>query len=115
MLRIDAGQLGIEQGSLMLFSDFEDGGEMWAGTGERELRRVVRFSTPFHGAPVVTLGVSLWDFDHATNHRADLQAQRVAPEGFELVFRTWKDTRVARLRVDWAAFGAVPGPDLWDL
>ena len=30
--------LGIEQGSIQLFSDFRDGGPMWTGEGPREVR-----------------------------------------------------------------------------
>ena len=40
-------------------------------------------------------------------NRADLTAENVSEKGFHLVFRTWGDTRVARVRADWLAIGAV--------
>jgi hypothetical protein len=39
----------------------------------------------------------------------------VTTEGFEIVFRTWGDTRIARIRADWMAIGAVRDEDEWDL
>ena len=115
MRRIDCRSLGIDQGSLTLFSDFEDGGPMWSGTGPREGRRPVSFSQPFLQAPVVTVSLSLWDMHHATNIRADLSAENVDEVGFEVVFRTWGDTRIARMRADWTALGPVAHPDNWDV
>ena len=36
--------------------------------------------------------------------------------GFEIVFRTWGDTRVARVRADWLALGEVADEDdAWEL
>ena len=34
------------------------------------------------------------------------KAEGISPEGFEIVFRTWGDTKVARVRVAWQAIGA---------
>jgi len=31
------------------------------------------------------------------------------------VFRTWGDTRVARVRASWTAFGELPYGEEWDL
>ena len=47
MLTISAGNLGVLQGSRMLFSDFADGGPMWVGEGAREARQKVVFSWAF--------------------------------------------------------------------
>lgn len=110
-----AHMLGIDRGSVLMFSDFQNGGPMWTGEGEREARRHVRFSSPFAEAPAVILGLSLWDMDRRTNLRADLVAETVLTDGFDIVFRTWGDTRVARIRVDWTALGPLHDPDLWAL
>jgi hypothetical protein len=32
-----------------------------------------------------------------------------------IVFRTWGDTRVARVRADWLAIGEVRGEDDWQV
>ena len=58
--------------------------------------------------PVVHLGVGMWDLDSDRNQRGDLQVENVTLTGFDILFRTWGDTRIARMRVEWMAIGAVP-------
>lgn len=115
MLKLDGQQLGIAQDSMLLFSDFQDGGAMWTGTGPRELRRVVEFDEPFKEAPIVQVSLSMLDIDNTTNHRVDISAEDIHPEWFAIVFRTWGDTRVARVRADWTAMGPVRHEDDWDV
>ncbi|MEM1101782.1 MAG: H-type lectin domain-containing protein, partial [Pseudomonadota bacterium] len=55
------------------------------------------------------------DMDNAANSRADVRAEAVTVSGFELVFRTWGDTRVARVRANWTAIGELRQADEWDL
>jgi hypothetical protein len=74
----------------------------------------VRFSEPFAAAPAVTVGISLWDVDTHGILRAEIRAEAVTAEGFEIVFSTWGDSRVARIRADWLAIGPVDDDDLWD-
>jgi hypothetical protein len=115
MKRLNTARIGIDQGSLLLFADFENGGPMWTGEGAREVRRAVRFAEPFADAPVVSVGIGLWDMDRRTNMRAEILAESVGREGFEIVFRTWGDSRVARIRADWMAIGPAPDPEFWDV
>jgi hypothetical protein len=115
MKRISSGTVGIQQDSRVMFSDFADGGVMWTGQGARESRHVVIFKEPFREPPAVMVGISMWDMDQKHNSRADLSAEHVTETGFHLVFRTWGDTRVARIRADWMAIGAVKSEDDWDL
>lgn len=115
MKRITAGKVGVVQGSRVLFSDFINDGPMWAGEGAREARASIVFSEPFLAPPAVTTTISLWDFDKGTNLRAEITPERVSETGFDLVFRTWGDTRVARIRSDWLAIGPVRDDDDWDL
>lgn len=115
MKRITAGKVGVVQGSRVLFSDFVNGGPMWAGEGAREARAEIVFSERFLAPPAVTATISLWDFDKATNLRAEITPEQVTEACFDLVFRTWGDTRVARIRADWLAIGPVPDEDDWDL
>lgn len=114
MKRIGSG-IGILQGSRVLFSDFADGGVMWTGEGDRESRFMVNFKPAFRSAPAVTVGISMWDMDHKTNSRADISAENVTAKGFHIVFRTWGDSRVARIRANWMAIGAVRDDDDWDV
>jgi len=107
--------LGVARGSVVLFSDFQDGGAMWTGSGPRELRRPVSFFEKFATEPVVQVTLSMWDMDHKHNQRADISAEAVTPDGFVIVFRTWGDTRVARVRADWLAMGEVASEDDWQI
>lgn len=115
MKRIPTGSLGIVQGSRILFSDYADDGVMWTGSGDRECRHIVTFKEPFHQPPAVHVSIGMWDTDHQTNARADLVAENITEKGFHLVFRTWSDTRVARIRADWLALGALRDDDDWDV
>lgn len=115
MKRISSSRIGIVQGTRILFSDFVDGGPMWTGSGARESRHHIRFSERFAAPPAVMVGISMWDTDGATNLRADLTTELVTETGFQLVFRTWGDTRLARLRAEWTAIGPTIDDDLWDL
>ena len=115
MKRISAGSVGIQQGVRVLFSDFADDGVMWTGQGSRESRHLVAFKEAYSDVPVVMVSISMWDTDHKHNSRADITAEHVTAQGFHLVFRTWGDTRVARIRADWMAIGPVRGEDDWEL
>lgn len=107
--------IGIDQGEAVLFSEFADGGDMWTGEGPRERRAAIRSNEAFRSAPVVQVSVSLWDVDTSSALRAELFADNITPQGFDAVFRTWSDTRIARIRVAWTATGEVSHPDDWDI
>ncbi len=115
MKRITSGSFGILQGSRVLFSDFADGGVMWTGQGDRESRHIISFKEAFKAPPIVMTAIGMWDMDHKHNSRADITAENVMTTGFQLVFRTWGDTRVARVRADWTAIGPVKDDDDWDV
>lgn len=115
MKRIASGSVGIQQGSRVLFSDFADGGVMWTGQGDRESRHVIKFTDPFAAAPSVMASIGMWDTDHKHNARADISAENITFSGFHLVFRTWGDTRLARVRADWIAIGQARDDDDWDV
>ena len=115
MKRIESSAVGILQGSHLLFSDFIDDGAMWAGQGDRESRFSVRFSESFRAVPSVIVHIGLCDLDHQRNTRAVLIAENITPNGFDIVFRTWGDTRIARIRADWMAIGPTTASDTWQL
>ncbi|MBO6882899.1 MAG: H-type lectin domain-containing protein [Marivita sp.] len=112
---INSSRIGIAQGSVDLFSDFEEGGEMWTGEGSRARSQWIAFDQRFAAPPVVHVSLTLWDMDSAHNVRADLAAENISETGFDAVFRTWKDTKVARVRISWIAVGAVTDDDDWDV
>ena len=107
--------IGVDQGDVALFSDFQDGGEMWKGTGDRERRVSVTFREAFCKPPAVQTTVTLWDVDTGSAFRAELVAENITETGCEIVFRTWMDTRVARIRAGWTAIGELPHKDDWDI
>lgn len=107
--------IGVDQGEAVLFSDYEDGGEMWTGNGPRERRHAVTFRDPFTAPPAVHVALSMWDMDSATNARADISAENITETGFDVVFKTWGDSRVARARARWMAIGTVAHDDDWQL
>ena len=115
MKRFSNHLIGIDQGDVVLFSDFEDGGIMWTGTGPRERRQAVKFSEAFRAEPVVHTSISMWDVDTASAVRAEVVAENITRTGFDIVFRTWLDTRVARVRVAWMGIGELPHEDDWDI
>ncbi|MBU3030666.1 H-type lectin domain-containing protein [Paracoccus marinaquae] len=115
MQRFSSSGVGVTRGSVVLFSAFEDNGPMWSGEGARVARQPVQFTTPFLTPPVVHVSVGMWDIEGSSNQRADISVDRVTEAGFEIVFRTWGDTRVARIRAEWLAIGAVRHEDDFDL
>ncbi len=115
MKRMRSNSVGVEQGNVELFSDFATGGDMWTGSGARERRKWIAFSEPFRSTPAVHVTLSLWDMDSDANVRADIVAEKVDTTGFELVFCTWGDTRVARVRMSWMAIGELPNEDDFEL
>ncbi len=115
MLRISPHAVGVANGSVLMFSAFDDGGPMWTGEGPRQERRPVRFEQPFLAPPRVMVALSMWDIAGSSNQRADIAAENVTETGFELVFRAWADTHVARVRADWLAIGPLPHEDDWEV
>ena len=78
-------------------------------------RQSVTFSEAFRDTPMVQASVSLWDVDAASAVRAEVVPENVTEYGFDIVFRTWADTRVARMRIAWMAIGELPNEDDWEL
>lgn len=105
---IESGKIGIAQGNTILFSHVDENGPMWHEDGDREVRETITFETPFEEPPVVQVSLTMWDADGSRNQRMDLFSENVTRKAFDVVFRCWDDSRVARIRVDWLAFGA-PG------
>lgn len=115
MKKLRSHTIGVESDDIVLFSDYENGGDMWTGEGHRERRRKVKFSETFKSPPAVHVSPSLWDFDTNTTMRADISATSITKTGFEIVLSTWGDTRIARMRVAWMAIGEVADAGDWDV
>lgn len=114
MKRIYSSVFGIDQGEIVLVNDFETEGPMWSGEGPRLREKRVKFTELFRDPPSVLAHVVMWDTDANHNQRGDILTRDITEEGFSLVFRTWGDSRVARLRIGWIALGEIGGEDDWD-
>lgn len=115
MRRLRNPRTGIDQGDVLVFSEFDSGGSMWTGEGSRERRKSVSFAEAFASPPAVHVSLSMWDMDTRTAIRADIAAENITETGFDLVFRTWSDSRIARVRASWLAIGDLPYADDWDV
>ena len=85
------------------------------GHGQRERRRRIKFSEPFHTPPTVQTSVSFWDMDASTVIRVDVAVETVTETGVDLVFRTRRDIRVTGGRIGWMAIGELSDEDDWDV
>lgn len=103
----------VEQGSVMLFSHHETGGIMWTGTGSRSVRKDIEFSVPFMAPPFVHVSMGLIDIETSVNMRTDLVVEDITAAGCAIVFRTWGDSRIARIRAEWMAIGPGHDPAIW--
>ncbi|WP_458791135.1 H-type lectin domain-containing protein [Yoonia sp. MH D7] len=115
MQKLDSNVIGIDQGDVILFSDFEHDGQMWTGEGPRNTRFAVLFSESYRNSPSVYVSISMLDAANSANSRYDVQAEEISKAGFDIVFRTWGDTQVARCRVAWQAIGSLRDDEDWDL
>ena len=115
MKRLSSHTIGMDQGTFELFSDFQEGGEMWTGSGPSKVSRAVEFSEAFSTQPMVHVSLSMRDMGNDSNARGDIRAENVTETGFDLVFQTWSDTRIARVSASWLAIGEVADPDQWQL
>lgn len=115
MRRFETHLIGIDDGDVVLFSDFEHNGPMWADNGPRLKRQEVLFSEPFVSPPSVHVGMSMWDISNEATARMDVRAEDVSETGFWIAFRTWGDSRIARARVSWRAIGELPHSEDWKL
>lgn len=115
MKKLRSHNVGIDQGSLTLFSDFEHDGPMWTGEGPRRHETALRFKQAFRDPPTVHVGFSMWDMDGEPNQRAELVVEAITREGFRIVFQTWGDSRVARIGANWIAIGPMDDDLDWDV
>ncbi len=115
MKKMNAHRIGVDTGIAHLFSDFAEGGEMWSGEGERQISVMIEFSEAFLTPPAIHTGFSLWDMSNDSNTRVDLKTENVTEIGFTIVFTTWGDTKVARMRANWMAIGEVQNDEIWDV
>lgn len=114
MSKILSSAMVIDQGDVLIFSDLEEGGDMWTGHGDRSRTVRVKFREEFRETPLVNIGIKMIDADQSANLRYDLILEDVSETGFKIRMKTWGDTKIARASANWSAIGAAIGSDDWD-
>lgn len=88
---------------------------MWRGEGPRFVHKAVEFSEPFKSKPSVHVAVSMYDISQLAATRMDISAEHITTSGFTISFRTWGDSKIARVRACWRAIGELPDEEVWTL
>ncbi|WEF22923.1 hypothetical protein [Paracoccus sp. S3-43] len=107
--------IGLCQGASLLFSAFENHDPMWSGEGPRAIRQTGFFDEAFAAPPAVHARRS--PRRRHVGHRPQRQPKGRYPGGQDHPVRLRHrfpdlgDTRVARIRAEWLALGALPHKD----
>lgn len=104
----------IEQGEARLFSDFESNGNMWSGKGDRRVDYHINLGNLYKTPPKILINITLLDAASDQHVRFSLAAENITNSGFDIVFKTWLDSRFARVWVQWTALGEISDPDMWE-
>lgn len=115
MRKLSGHRVGIDQGEVSLFNDYEADGPMWSGSGQRAVVKTIKLKEAFAERPSVTLTLAMCDMSNDAFLRFSLHAETVKNDGFEIHFETWGDTKIARVRVAWQAIGEVSSDEDWDV
>jgi hypothetical protein len=75
------------------------GGEARTFTGQ------VAFERAFNAPPVVHVGITGFDIDHRDNARLNVGIVAIDERGFQLELRTWCNTRLWSVELNWIAVG----------
>ena len=65
----------------------------------------VAFDAPFANVPLVHVGISGFDIDNRDTARLNVRTGAVSATGFDLEVRTWLNTRVYSVEINWIALG----------
>src|SRR6186713_2716368 len=90
---------------------FGDSSPGWAllertpGNGERSYAGRVQFERVFQAPPVVQIGITGFDIDNGANARLNVGIIAVDGEGFEVELRTWWNSRLWSVDLNWIAIG----------
>jgi hypothetical protein len=90
---------------------FDDSAPGWAllegapGSGVRSFTGHVRFERAFQAPPVVQIGITGFDIDNGANARLNVGIIGVDGEGFDVELRTWWNSRLWSVDLNWIAIG----------
>ena len=83
-----------------------EGWNLATGGGVREFSWPIPFELPFGTPPVVQVALSGFDLDQRDSARISVAPTNLTAEGFDLVVRTWEDSRVYGVEASWIAIGS---------
>jgi hypothetical protein len=72
---------------------------------DRKFAGRVVFDREFQSPPVVQLGITGFDIDNGANARLNVDIGRVDSQGFDIELRTWWNTRLWSVNLNWIAIG----------
>lgn len=91
---------------------FDDSNPGWAllarapeGDGVRTFTGRVTFGRAFQAPPVVQIGITGFDIDNGDNARLKVGIVDVDGEGFGVELRTWWNSRLWSVDLNWLAIG----------
>jgi H-type lectin domain-containing protein len=74
-------------------------------SGVRTFAGRITFERAFTSPPVVQIGITGFDIDNGDNARLNVGITRVDGEGFEVELRTWWNSRLWSVDLNWIAIG----------
>jgi hypothetical protein len=91
---------------------FDDSKPGWAlldrapdSNGVRTFTGRVTFERAFQAPPVVQIGITGFDIDNGDNARLNVGIIEVDGEGFDVELRTWWNSRLWSVDLNWLAIG----------
>jgi len=80
--------------------------QLLSGKGDRPHEERIDFPTSFKEPPSVIVGLTGLDVDKTENLRVVVEARTPDRNGFTIYFKTWSETKVYGLWIQWIAFGS---------
>jgi hypothetical protein len=71
----------------------------------RRFEYYIQFDMPFTNVPLVHTSIAGFDIDNADTGRLSIRAEEISSTGFKLVIRTWLQSCVYAVEVNWLALG----------
>lgn len=75
------------------------------GNGVRTFTGRVEFERTFNSPPIVQIGITGFDIDNRDNARLNVGITNVDVTGFDVELRTWLNTRIWSVDLNWFAIG----------
>ena len=76
-----------------------------SGSGERKFTTHVDFKEAYKKTPIVALSLSGMDALNTANTRMSVTPTNVTEKGFDVEYKTWGNSQIWAVFVNWTAFG----------